>query len=263
MNILQEITAHKKGVIDNRKKLVPVSRLESSEWFNRTPYSFKNAINNANNRAIIAEFKRKSPSKGIINDISLVEEVTCGYADAGAACLSVLTDQKYFHGKNADLMVARVFNNIPILRKDFIVSEYQVIEAKAIGADAILLIANCLTKKETLVFADLARSLGLGVLLEVHNEQELDTINEFVDVVGVNNRNLETFEVSLETSVLLSEKIPSEFVKISESGISNIKAIEDLAKFGYQGFLIGENFMREDYPGEACKAFISNLNKLQ
>ena len=209
---------------------------------------------------VIAEFKRHSPSKGDINPYAKVEEVSIGYMQAGASALSVLTDEKFFKGKNADLTEARKFNFCPILRKDFVVEEYQIIEAKSIGADAILLIAECLEKEEIARFAKLAKSLGLEVLMEIHSKDQLSKISPDLDLIGVNNRNLKTFEVSTQTSVDLFDHIPSDFVRISESGISEPKTIAELKAVGFQGFLIGERFMATANPGRACRAFIEEVN---
>jgi indole-3-glycerol phosphate synthase len=209
---------------------------------------------------IIAEFKRRSPSKGIINDKVTVEEVTTGYAAAGASAISVLTDTEFFMGQSADLLAARRVNTVPLLRKDFMIDEYQVLEAKALGADIILLIAAILTPIEIQVLALLAKSLGLNVLLEVHNLEELQrSINPNVDAIGVNNRNLADFSVSVQTSFDLAEHIPAEFMKISESAISNTTVIKQLKAAGFNGFLIGETFMRHDNPGAAMAEFVKGL----
>ena len=174
--------------------------------------------------------------------------------------MSVLTDAKYFGGSLDDLLIARAASQLPLLRKDFIIDEYQIIEAKAYGADVILLIAALLTRNEIKQFSRLAKQLKLEVLLEVHNEEELQkAIMPSLDMLGVNNRNLKTFEVNLETSKTLSSKIPNDFVKVSESGISHIEAIKELKPFGYQGFLIGENFMKTDNPGASAAEFINQL----
>jgi len=209
---------------------------------------------------IIAEFKRKSPSKGIINDKVKVAAVTNAYAVAGASALSVLTDKQFFMGKKADLVKARQANTIPVLRKDFMIDEYQVIEAKALGADIILLIAAILTPAKIQQLASLAKSLGLNVLLEVHNLEELErSINPNLDAIGVNNRNLADFSVSVETSFKLAEHIPADFLKISESAISNTDTIKELKKAGFNGFLIGENFMKQEDPGAAMREFVKGL----
>ena len=210
---------------------------------------------------IIAEYKRQSPSKGIINDKATIAEVTNGYLDANVAAQSILTDTSFFGGTMADLMEARVINQQkPILRKDFVVDGFQIVEAKAIGADVILLIASCLTPLELKNFGNLATDLGMEVLYEVHTQEDLDKINDLDNkIIGINNRNLKTFEVDLEHSMRLANQIPTSAIKISESGISDPRIITGLKEFGFQGFLIGENFMKEEDPGNACKEFISQI----
>jgi indole-3-glycerol phosphate synthase len=208
---------------------------------------------------VIAEFKRKSPSKGIINDRLGVDVVTRGYVEAGAACLSVLTDESYFGGTYADFELARRTNpNTPILRKDFMIDEYQIIEAKSMGADVVLLIAAALSPSEIKTLGTLARSLGMETLLEVHDQEELDrSLGEYISVVGVNNRNLKNFsEQNVEASKVLATKIPNQFVKVSESCISGPEIIKELKTYGYRGFLIGESFMKTDNPGKALSEFI-------
>ena len=260
MNILDKIVANKKKEVAYAKSRTSYTMLEEEELFSRECYSFKNFLLSPERTGIIAEFKRKSPSKGIINDKVSVKEVTTGYADAGASALSVLTDRDFFMGKKADLTAARQANTIPILRKDFIIDEYQVIEAKALGADIILLIAAILTPGEIEKMASIAKSLGLSVLLEVHNLEELQrSINPKVDAIGVNNRNLADFSVSVDTSYQLAEHIPAEFLKVSESAISDPETIKQLKASGFNGFLIGENFMKQPNPGEAMKAFVKEL----
>ncbi|MFO7369654.1 MAG: indole-3-glycerol phosphate synthase TrpC [Bacteroidales bacterium] len=256
MTILNEIISHKIKEVSLVKEKVPISRLEESLYFQRNPLSFTDFLLNPDKTGIIAEFKRKSPSRGVINSLSTIEEVTTGYFRSGASALSVLTDEKFFGGTAADLMRARELNPIPILRKDFVVDEYQLIEAKSIGADAVLLIAAALDIEQTKRLARFARSLQLQVLLEVHQEDELAHLNEFVDMVGVNNRNLKTFTVDTETSVRLASQIPGSFVKVSESGITSPLTIKSLRGCGYQGFLIGENFMRTPEPAQAFSEFV-------
>ena len=214
----------------------------------------------ASTSGIIAEHKRRSPSKSVINQNLNVQDIARGYEDAGVCGMSVLTDVKYFGGALDDLLLARASCNLPLLRKEFIIDSYQIIEAKAYGADCILLIAAILSRDEITQFSELAKSLNLDVLLEVHNEEELHkSIMPSLDMLGVNNRNLKTFEVRLETSKLLSELIPNDFVKVSESGISSVEAIKELQPYGYKGFLIGENFMKTDNPGESAANFIKSL----
>ncbi|MFS4469453.1 indole-3-glycerol phosphate synthase TrpC [Maribacter sp. 2210JD10-5] len=259
MNILAKITADKHKEVDLKKSLIPISQLEASVLFERKTFSLANALKNSAT-GIIAEHKRRSPSKGTINQNTNVGQVAMGYQKAGVCGMSVLTDIKYFGGSLEDLILARASVDMPLLRKEFIISEYQILEAKAHGADVILLIAAILSREEIKTFSELAKGLDLDVLLEVHNEEELyKSIMPSLDMLGVNNRNLKTFEVSLETSKYLSKLIPEDFVKVSESGISSIEAIKDLKSFGYQGFLIGENFMKTDNPGKSAKDFIEKL----
>lgn len=260
MTILDKIVANKKREVAAAKARISYTRLEESEHFHREVYSFKDFLLADDRTGIIAEFKRKSPSKGIINDKVTVKEVTTAYAGAGASALSVLTDRNFFMGQKSDVLRARKFNNIPILRKDFMIDEYQVIEAKALGADIILLIAAILTPQEINKLASLAKSLELNVLLEVHNLEELErSIDPNLDAIGVNNRNLADFTVSVETSFQLAKHIPDEFLKISESAISNTDVIKELKQAGFKGFLIGENFMRQENPGEAMREFVKGL----
>lgn len=261
MNILDKITADKRKEVDLKKSLISAKQLEESFLFERQTISLTERLKNSAS-GIIAEHKRRSPSKATINQNLNVQDVAKGYENAGVCGMSVLTDGKYFGGSLDDLIIARASSNLPLLRKEFIIDQYQIIEAKAYGADVILLIAAILSKEEIKQFSTLAKQLNLDVLLEVHNEEELHkSIMPSIDMLGVNNRNLKTFEVSLETSKLLSEIIPNDFVKVSESGISSVEAIKDLKQFGYKGFLIGENFMKTDSPGENAKAFIEELNR--
>jgi len=260
MNILDKITLDKRNEVALRKQLIPTSQLEQSVLFERETVSLANNLRNSTS-GIIAEHKRRSPSKSVINNGLNVQDVAKGYQEAGVCGMSVLTDGKYFGGSLDDLLTARASCNLPLLRKEFIIDEYQMLEAKAYGADVILLIAAILTRDEIKQFSEFAKSLKLDVLLEVHNEEELQkSIMPSLDMLGVNNRNLKTFEVSLETSKLLSTQIPNDFVKVSESGISNIDAIKELQPYGYQGFLIGENFMKTNNPGASATDFINQLN---
>ena len=261
MNILDKIVADKRKEVDLKKSLITVAQLEHSVMMERTSISLAAELKNSTT-GIIAEHKRRSPSKSVINQSLNVQNVAKGYAEAGVCGISVLTDGKYFGGSLDDLVLARASVNIPLLRKEFIIDEYQIVEAKAYGADVILLIAAILSREEIKTLSETAKSLGLDVLLEVHNEEELNkSIMPSLDMLGVNNRNLKTFEVSLDTSKTLSEQIPDDFVKVSESGISSIEAIKELRHYGYQGFLIGENFMKTDNPGESAKKFIEELKK--
>lgn len=258
MNILDEIIAFKKKEVEERKREISISELEKGRFFKRNTLSLKGSILSPRKTGIIAEYKRASPSKGVINNKDSVEAVTKAYAGFGASGISVLTDYKFFGGSLDDLLAARD-NDIPLLRKEFIVDEYQIVEAKAYGADAILLIAACLSPQEVKTMANIAKDLGLEVLLELHEESELQHINEQIDLVGVNNRNLKTFDVSLEHSVRLSQKIGTGFVKVAESGINDVKNIHYLRQHGFKGFLIGEHFMRQKNPMEAFKNFTYEL----
>jgi indole-3-glycerol phosphate synthase len=261
MTILDKIVTDKRIEVELRKKVISITQLENSEWFNRNTFSLASKLKKSHT-GIIAEHKRKSPSKSVINDNVNVQDVAKGYENAGVCGMSVLTDEKYFGGSLNDLEIARSSCSLPLLRKDFIIDEFQIIEAKAHGADVILLIAAILSKREIKQFSELAKSLNLDVLLEVHNEAELQkSIMPTLDMIGVNNRNLKTFDVSLDTSKALSQLIPDEFIKVSESGISSIEAIKELQPFGYKGFLIGENFMKTDNPGKSAAQFIKDLER--
>lgn len=260
MTILDQIVLKKRTEIALAKSQVSIKALESSAAFDRTPYVFKDFLLDPARTGIIAEFKRRSPSKGLINGESTVEDVTGGYASAGASALSVLTDSDFFGGHQEDLLRARAHNQIPVLRKDFMIDGYQLLEAKAWGADIVLLIAAILSPAEIADLAGFAKSLGLNVLLEVHNREELQrSIHPDLDAIGVNNRNLADFSVDIQTSFDLVDEIPSEFLKISESAISNPLTINELKAAGFQGFLIGENFMKTADPAAAMRQFVSEL----
>lgn len=260
MTILDKIIKSKEAEIAHQKQVVDIQTLQKFSDFNRICNSLKSNLLKKNSSGIIAEFKQKSPSKGIINPLAKVEEVTKAYVNAGVAGLSILTESKFFGGSQSNLVKARESNpKIPILRKDFMIDRYQLIEAKAYGADVILLIAACLDKGQAEMLAKEAKKLGMEVLMEVHNEEELEKVNNFVDMVGVNNRDLKTFEVNIETSAKLAKMIPEQFVKISESGLSDAQTIHYLQKNDFKGFLIGETFMKTNNPGEACRKLIENI----
>lgn len=260
MNILDKIVLRKKEEVALAKQQVAIKELETAANFDRVPYSFKDFLLDPRRTGIIAEFKRQSPSKGIINNQVSVADVTTAYASAGASALSVLTDADFFGGHTRDLLEARAHNEIPVLRKDFMIDEYQVLEAKAWGADIILLIAAILTPQEIINLSGMAKSLGLNVLLEVHNQEELErSICGDLDAIGVNNRNLADFTVNIQTSFDLVNKIPNDFLKISESAISETATINLLKAAGFNGFLIGENFMKTQDPGAAIRSFVSEL----
>jgi indole-3-glycerol phosphate synthase len=258
MNILDKIILSKRAEIEQQKKLISTNDMTKSPYFKEAGYSFKRALKN-NATGIIAEFKRKSPSLGWIKEGANVTDITTGYAAAGAAALSILTDEPFFGGTLSDLRKVRQSVSIPILRKDFIVDEYQLFQAKSAGADVILLIAECLDKKTVKNLAETAKNLGLEVLMEVHSEEQLEKICDAIDCIGVNNRNLKTFKVSLQTSIDLSAQIPNQFVKIAESGISNAESISLLSNYGFKGFLIGEAFMKTEHPAETLKQFIQKI----
>lgn len=260
MNILEKIIAQKKLEVAARSLQTPVAMLEKLDCFSRPVFSLRQFLLDETKTGIIAEFKRKSPSKGWINEKADPSIVTKAYAQQGASGLSVLTDESFFGGSLLDLVKARE-NAVPILRKDFMIDPYQVVEAKAYGADVILLIAANLTTAQVKLLAATAKNLGLEVLLEIHNEHELEHICRDVDIVGVNNRNLKTFEVSIETSIQLSGFIPDDKIRISESGISGIADIQQLTRYGYRGFLIGESFMKTADPGKAFGEFAGQLKK--
>jgi len=263
MKILDEIIAYKRKEVAQKSATHPIKLLEQSLYFQSKCVSLKQYVKRADKSGIIAEFKRKSPSKGMINEFADVEKISIGYMQAGASALSVLTDTYFFGGKNEDLTTARKFNFCPILRKDFTVAEYQIIEAKSIGADAILLIAAVLSKEEIKQFTVLAHQLGLEVLLEVHTQEELDKYIPEIKLIGINNRNLKTFEVDFENSIRLAQQLPTDTVKIAESGISNPKNSIELKQHGFDGFLIGEKFMKTASPELECKRFIDNISLLK
>ncbi len=259
MHILDEIAQFKKELLVHKKEVVSLNELEARPLFSRPCFKLTEFLCNSA-FGVIAEHKRRSPSKPHLNFKTDVFKVARGYQEAGVSGMSVLTEQKYFGGSLEDLLLARASVEIPLLRKDFMIDEYQIIESKAHGADVILLIAACLTPEEVKSFSALAKELGMQSILEVHNQSELDNyICDTVDVIGVNNRNLKTFEVNLDTSYKLLERIPKEFLKISESGISSPQEIIKLKQAGFDGFLLGETFMKTDDPGIKAKEFIEEL----
>lgn len=259
MNILDNIISVKKEEVREKKALVPVSELKNFPYFKSACNSLVSQLLMEGSTGIIAEFKRKSPSKGIINDQVQIGPVVESYDAHGAAGISILTDENFFGGSNDDVMYARSIVQVPILRKDFVIDEYQLIEAKAIGASVILLIAACLSPQRVQELALFAKKLGLEVLLEIHDDTELQHICEEVDIVGVNNRDLKTFTVDVQRSIELAEQIPAEKIKISESGISDVDTIIRLMDHGYKGFLIGENFMKQPEPSIAFADFVNQL----
>jgi indole-3-glycerol phosphate synthase len=259
MDILETIMAHKKQEVKLQKQKIPVASLEDAPLFRRPTLSLRERLARSRSGGIIAEFKRKSPSRGDINTNADPVEVSKGYVQAGAGGLSVLTDAKYFAGSGEDLLRVRQANPCPILRKDFIIDEYQVLEAKAWGADVILLIAAVLEQHKVRDLSSLARSMGLEVMLEVHRESELGVLGEKIDMVGVNNRDLTAMVTDVNTSIELAARIPADFLKISESGIADPGTILSLQACGYRGFLIGEYFMQQADPARACRELIAGL----
>jgi indole-3-glycerol phosphate synthase len=260
MNILENIIAKKKIEVAERKQKTSIAELEKMTFFQNKTFPFKEFLLQKDKTGIIAEFKRRSPSKGIINNSSFTADVTRDYVKHGASAVSVLTDEEFFGGSLKDLLDARV-NEIPLLRKDFIIDEYQLIESKAYGADIILLIAACLTKEEVKSLSNFAKNISLNVLLEIHNEDELKHICDDVDVVGINNRDLKSFKVDINHSIELCKKIPADKIKISESGIDDVSTIEHLQQNGFSGFLMGEKFMKEPDPGKAFEKFVNELKR--
>ena len=263
MTILDKIIAEKRLEIQRREAETPVAALRQQPGFARPVLSARAALTATGSSGIIAEFKRRSPSKGLINGRAEVAATTAGYAAAGAAVLSVLTDEPFFGGTPADLLAARAAcPNTPILRKDFMVSEYQLLEARAWGADLVLLIAACLTPAEVRTLSEQAHALGLEVLLEVHDEAELTGhLCPTVDLVGVNNRNLATFATDVDTSRRLAPLIPGRFMKVAESGLEHARTIRQLRGVGYQGFLIGETFMKTPDPAAALGRLAGELSR--
>ncbi len=258
--ILDEIIASKYVEVSTKKELYPEKLLERSLFFSAPTVSLSSYLTRDDKVGIIAEIKRRSPSKGVINQHISVEALSVGYMQAGASALSVLTDEKYFGGSLEDLKKARSFNYCPILRKDFIIDEYQIVEARSAGADAILLIAAALSAERSAELAKFARSLDLEVLLEVHSAVEVAShCNDYVAMIGVNNRNLHTFEVNTSLAEELIRELPSSICAVAESGISDAETLLRLKKAGYRGFLIGEAFMRHARPELACQRLVREV----
>ncbi len=259
MNILERIIRDKRQEVRLKKEVLPGVCFEQFPLFERSCFSLSDSLK-SNTSGVIAEHKRRSPSKGTINQNTNVAQIAKGYRDAGASGMSVLTDIKYFGGSSEDLVLARAAVELPLLRKEFIIDPYQIVEAKAYGADAILLIAAVLTRIQIKQLSEFAQSLGLEVLLEVHNPEELvRSLMPSIDLFGVNNRDLRTFTVDLDTSKNLASQIPDDFVKISESGIRSPEVIQELKTYGFQGFLIGECFMKTKNPVAAINDFMHQL----
>jgi indole-3-glycerol phosphate synthase len=260
MNILDTIIESKQAEVRRQKEAVSVEELIKSEFFSRPTFSLKQFLLDKTKTGIIAEFKRRSPSKGVINGTADVVEITKAYTENGASCLSVLTDEQFFGGSAADLKKARI-NNIPILRKDFMIDEYQITEARAMGADVILLIAACLTPERVKELGIFAKNLELEVLLEIHTGEELQHICDATEIIGINNRDLKTFTVDINRSIELGKEIPADKIKIAESGIDSIETISTFKNAGFKGFLIGENFMKQPDPTIAFAEFVQQLKQ--
>jgi indole-3-glycerol phosphate synthase len=258
MNILEKIAAVKREEVKSRKKMKPVSLLEKSAFFKRRMPSFYDAVAKPG-PSVIGEFKRKSPSGGDINPGADIRQVALGYQDAGTAAISVLTDERFFGGNNDDLQNVAGLIKVPLLRKDFIIDGYQVVEAKSIGAGAILLIASLLSKEEVETLSGMALDLGMDILFEIHDLTDLGKIGKNIKIVGVNNRNLKTFEISMENSDELLRHLPQDCLKVAESGIQTSEDVRRLFNKGYDAFLIGEKFMKSDEPGKSAAHFINNL----
>ena len=260
MHILDRIIQEKQKEVALQKVKVPISQLRDSALFHHETISLSERLQKSPS-GIIAEFKRRSPSESEINKTARIQDVAKGYETAGASGMSVLTDSQFFGGDLTDLLAARKATSLPLLRKDFMIDEYQIYEAKAHGADVILLIAAALSPEEISLLAGVANQLDLEVLLEVHNREELQ--NSYVSgiqMLGVNNRDLKTFTVDLQTSIDLATEAPSGVTLVSESGIQSPEDVLKLRQAGYNGFLIGTNFMRQTDPGLAASQFINQLS---
>lgn len=258
-DILKRILIAKEKEVEALKQQTKLSEFEASSFFHRIGKSLKNSLLHANQPQIITEFKRKSPSAGDINQSASLQSVIRGYVSAGAAGLSVLTDTNFFGGSLEDLKNARRTTETPLLRKDFIIDTFQLYQSKAYGADVVLLIAEALTSDQVEELSSKAKEIGLEVLLEIHSAEQLNKLTEHIDIVGVNNRNLNSFDVSLESSKQLVDEIPSQYAKISESGITDSEQAKELFQLGFQGFLIGSHFMHQEDPAEEASQFISSL----
>lgn len=258
-NILDKIVKQKKAEVAVQKEQKPIYQLMEDENFKRTCFSAKESISKSGASGVIAEFKRQSPSKGVINGVAKPEKVVKSYQEAGASIVSVLTDEKFFGAKASDFEIARKNLSIPLLRKEFIVDSYQIYQSKAMGADVILLIAAILSPRRCKDFAFLANNLGMEVLLELHDESELEHVNDYVDLVGINNRNLKDFSVDTDRSIRLATKLPVDMIRVAESGLDSPKVVRKMKENGFQAFLMGEHFMKTESPGVACKQFISEM----
>ena len=258
-HILDEIVAFKRMEVGASKTKASLDELQGSRYYTRHCASLVAALTEAKSSGIISEFKRKSPSKGWIHAQADVSQIVKAYDLAGVAGISCLTDNNFFGGSKADFEAARHSTKKPILRKEFIIDSYQIHESKAMGADVILLIASILKAEEIKEYTDLAHELGMEVLLELHDKKELERIYDKADLIGVNNRNLKTFHVSIEHSLSMKKDLPNSSVLVSESGLNEVEKVQELYEKGYRGFLMGEYFMKDDAPGKTAKEFISKL----
>lgn len=258
-NILDKIVQQKLAEVAVQKEQMPIFQLMEQENFKRTCFSAKKSITRKGASGVIAEFKRQSPSKGVINGTVKPQDVVKSYQEAGASMVSVLTDEVFFGAKAADFSAARESLSIPLLRKEFIVDAYQIYQSKAMGADVILLIAAILSPQRCKDFAFIAKDLGMEVLLELHDESELDHVNRFVDLVGINNRNLKDFSVDTDRSIRVAAKLPEDMIRVAESGLDSPEVVRKMRQNGFQAFLMGEHFMKQDSPGNACKQFITEM----
>ena len=262
--ILEKILANTKVQVDSRKSLTPIKKLEQSVSFTSPTVSLRQYLLRPDLSGIIAEIKKKSPSAGVITSNADIEAISIGYMQAGASALSILTEETFFGGSLQDLQIARLANFCPILRKDFIIDEYQIIEAKSFGADAVLLIVAALTDEELHTYINCAASLGLEVLVEVHDEIEMRrALDTSATLIGINNRNLKTMITDSSTTKLLAPMADNSRLLISESGITSAQTIHELSQNGISGFLIGEAFMKHPYPYKALSALIAELKKLR
>ena len=257
-DILSEIIANKRFEVDLQKQTISIEQLQDSIAEVSPTRSMKQALSSSTS-GIIAEFKRRSPSKGWIKQEARVEEIVPAYVTAGASALSILTDEKFFGGSLKDIRTARPLVDIPIIRKDFIIDEYQLYQARIVGADAVLLIAAALQPEKCRELTEQAHSLGLEVLLEIHSVEELAYINKDIDMVGINNRNLGSFHTVVENSFRLAGQLPQDTILVSESGISEPETVKRLRAAGFQGFLIGETFMKTQQPGETLQDFLQTI----
>lgn len=260
-DILDDIIANKRREVEESKKFLPPKQLYSiaEKDLDVACPSMRESIM-ASPTGIIAEFKRKSPSKGWIKQEGRADDIPLSYQNNGAAAISILTDNKYFGGYDEHIQIARMSGvTIPILYKNFIIDEYQLFMARHAGASAVLLIAACLSVDECRTLMHTSHELGMEVLLEMHSREELDYSEQEPDMCGINNRNLGTFTTDVENSFMLCEALAQDTVKVSESGISNPETIRELRKVGFNGFLIGETFMKKEHPGRELLSFINNI----